>query len=193
MRRPSVDCSSIQRFLDTLQGHTKPDWRHLFVTTNWDYLLQREILAMGLTMQPPWLANSHVFHVNGTVEVLPDNSNRSPFLLEEDRVGQRIFTPEANIAYTHMIWQRTFVVVGISFECETDRFLLSALNRVESDLPIGESTWFLVNCNVQSLAVSAERISRALPRAKVKPIPATFEAWLAARFPELQTHGVLGF
>jgi hypothetical protein len=116
MEQPTVDCSVIKNLLQVLENHTMDDWRHLFVTTNWDYLLQCEIDGLGLTTQPQWLTSTHVFHVNGTVEILPDNSNRSPFLLEEDRAAHRHFTYEANSAYTRMIWSRTFVVVGVSFE-----------------------------------------------------------------------------
>ena len=39
------------------------------------------------------------------------------------------------IAYNKFIWSQTFVVVGMSFECQVDKYLLSALKRVEDDLP----------------------------------------------------------
>lgn len=185
-----VNTNIIKAYLETLANRTRPDWRHLFVTTNWDYLLQREILALNLIELPAWMVNNHVFHVNGTAEVLRDNTNRSPFLLEGDRIERRHFTPEANIAYNNMIWQRTFVVVGMSFECAADRFLLSALNRVEDDLPIGESTWFLINRNQWALNKLVERISAALPAATMIPIRTTFESWLRAGLPELRIQGV---
>ena len=81
MGQASVDCSVIRSLLGLLERHTVPRWRHLFITTNWDYLLQREMPALGLTVQPPWFANTHVFHLNGTVEDLANNAHRSPFLL----------------------------------------------------------------------------------------------------------------
>jgi len=193
MTRSSVDRTVIQKLLQILAKHTTVGWQHLFVTTNWDYLLQHEIERLELAVQPPWMANSHVFHVNGTVEILPDNSNRSQFLLEEDSAVRRHFAPEANIAYNHMIWGQTFIVVGLSFECATDRFLLRALNRVEDDLPIGESTWFLLNPDMSALEESGGRISRALPHADVKLVQRTFGAWLDDGFPELCAHGVLDF
>lgn len=97
MRRFTIDCSSIHSLLRILANKTTPAWRHRFITTNWDYLLQKEILNLELKILPSWLANSHVFHLNGTIEDLPDNLYRSPFLLEEDRAQERYFTPEANI------------------------------------------------------------------------------------------------
>jgi len=187
----TLDSSLIQRLLRILGEHTAPNWRNRFITTNWDYLLQREINALKLNVLPSWLANSQVFHLNGTVEELGDNSHRSLFLLEEDPAAQRCFTPEANKAYESMIWDQTFVVVGMSFECETDKFLLSALGRVEDNRPIGDSTWIVVNRNSQTLERSCSKISSVLPRATVKSVFADFNGWLESGLPELQECGAI--
>lgn len=193
MDRPHIDCSVVRDLLCILSRDTTQDWRHYFITTNWDYLLQRELLALNLKVPPEWLAESHVSHLNGTVERLPDNSNRSPFLLEEDPAQQRCWTVEANVAYNHMIWHQLFVVVGMSFECDTDKFLLTRLNCVEDDMPIGESTWLVLNPDDRALYESCERLQRALPRARVEPIKHTLQSWLSDQMPELVTHGVLAF
>ncbi len=191
MDRPSVDCTPIHQFLDVLGRNTSASWRHMFITTNWDYLLQREILALRLKAVPPWLANSHVYHLNGTVEKLLDNTRRSPFLLEEDQSSERCFTPEANVAYNFMIVHRMFVVVGMSFECETDRFLLKGLSRVEDDMPIGDSVWFVVNPDQRTLDRSCSAIQKALPRAEVKGLCKTFSDWIGEGMSELQQCGVI--
>jgi len=193
MDAATVDCKVIRCLLELLAKHTVAGWRHRFITTNWDYLLQREILALPMKVQPPWLANSHVFHLNGTVEDLPDNSNRSLFLLEEDSGTQRTATPEADIVYNQMTWDRTFVLVGMSFECETDRFLLLALGRVEDDLPIGESSWVVVNPDRNVLGLSCQRLQKALPRASVKPVCATLSEWVQNGPQELRQWGILAF
>lgn len=190
MTSPSINASGIRDLLSHLENHTVPNWRHLFVTTNWDYLLQREISTLGLKVQPPWLANSHVFHLNGTVENLPNNENRSPFLLVEDGADQRTNTVEANIVFNQMIWYQTFVVVGMSFECDTDKFLLHALSRVEDDLPIGESQWTLVNPDQAVLDSVRARIQTALPRARIECVCATLDTWRDERFPSLLGKGV---
>lgn len=122
MNSQDVDTSLIVRLLQLLANQTTLNWRNRFITTNWDYLLQREILALDFNEQPNWLANSHVYHLNGTVENLEDNSNRSQFLLEEDSINERCYTVEANIIYNKMLWDSVFVVVGLSFECDTDKF-----------------------------------------------------------------------
>ena len=71
MDSPNVDPGRIREFLISLNEHTAQEWRHLFVTTNWDYLLQRELSKMVHTLAlPSWLhlgAGSHVYHLNGTV------------------------------------------------------------------------------------------------------------------------------
>ena len=188
-----VNTSDIRHFLDLLAQRTVSPWRHQFHTTNWDYLLQREILNLGLTVQPPWCAESHVYHLNGTVEKLPDNLRRSQFVLESDPAQQRVATTEGDIAFNKFIWSNVFVVVGMSFECEVDRYLLSALKRVEDDLPIGESTWIVLNPNEETLASTRARLQAALPQASIAGSATTFRAWLNAGTPELQSCGALAF
>ena len=188
---PEVNTTSIRSFLAFLAGRTTPGWRHLFLTTNWDFLLQREIgRFITSRCKPDWLVSSHVFHLNGTVEQLSDSSHRSPFLLEEDPCTKRVRTVEANDAYSKMVSRRTFVVVGMSFECETDRFLLHALHRVQDDMPIGESTWIVVNPNQAALDRSTERIKTALPSCHIYSVCQPFYPWLTSGLPELISLGV---
>src|ERR1700683_2239261 len=72
MDSPLVNTAPIRDFLIFLNQHTPLEWRHLFVTTNWDCLLQRELSAVvSGSYLPHWLrhsAGSHVHHLNGTVE-----------------------------------------------------------------------------------------------------------------------------
>jgi hypothetical protein len=193
MSAPHVDTSDIWHFLDVLANNTVDPWQHQFHTTNWDYLLQREILALGHTVQPSWCAETHVCHLNGTAEVLADNSRRSAFVLESDTGEARVSTLEGDKAFGKLIWNRTFVVVGMSFECDVDKYLLTALGRVEDDLPVGESCWLVVNPSPGSLAASCARLQGVLPRAKIVEVPLTFRAWLGQKLPELQACGALAF
>jgi hypothetical protein len=189
----TASTTDIHLFLDLLANRTVSPWQHRFHTTNWDFLLQREILALGHKILPKWCAETHVYHLNGTVEDLPDNSRRSVFVLESDPPHARVATTEVNIAYNNFIFSKTFVVVGMSFECEVDRYLLSALNRVEDDLPIGESFWIVLNPNTDALSATCDRLQAALPRAKIVGNAKTFRAWLDAQVPELQSGGAIAF
>jgi hypothetical protein len=192
MDGPHIDTSDIRSLLTLLATQTVPPWRHQFHTTNWDYLLQREILSLRFKVLPQWCAESHVYHLNGTVEQLPDNSNRSAFVLETDPAPARSSTVEGNIAFNKFIWNQTFVVVGMSFECEVDKYLLSALRRVEDELPIGESHWIVVNPDATALAMTCARLHSALPRATIGGTASSFGAWLAAGVPELRARGAIG-
>jgi len=191
MDSAKVTTEPYRQFLYLLGNHTVEGWRHSFVTTNWDYLLQKEINNLGLTILPSWLSSSHVYHINGTVEDLEDNSNRSPFILEDDGPEQRIQTVEGNTAFTKMIWGQIFVVIGMSFECKADKFLLSSLNKIEDDLPIGESIWLIINPNEIVLNQSAQRIQRALPQARVCVLKEKFDGWVQNKMPELKNEGIL--
>ena len=177
-RHPSVDTSVYRKFLQNLSSRTNSSWKHRFGTTNWDCLLEKEIDALNLEILPSWLADSHVFHINGTIEDWGSKEFRSPFLLEDDSYLQRTPTPETNIFFNFMIWDTFFIVVGMSFECEMDRFLLASLNKVEDDLPIGNSLWLVLNPDKEALQISSSRIASALPRSKVFVAPKRFEEWI---------------
>ena len=190
MDKPSIDCAVIKLLLKILSEQTNKEWKNRFITTNWDYLLQREIHNLKLKVTPSWLENTHVLHLNGTVEPI-DSLNRSYILLEEDVGTQRIETKEANIAYNKIIWNTNFLLIGMSFECEIDRFLLQALGKVEDDLPIGESSWIVVNPDKIALDKTCERIKKALPRVLIVPVCATLDEWLRSNLQELSEWGIL--
>jgi len=190
MDAPDVDCSVIRNYLFQLESRTSQSCAHRLVTTNWDYLLQREILNMGFETLPKWLLSSHVSHLNGTIENL-DSDYRSPFLLEEDLGSQRWATPEADIAYNEMLGAKCVVVVGMSFECETDRFLLAAMHRAEDDVPLGEALVIVLNLDQAALDKVSKRIKASLPRAKIWPVRQSFEAWVDEGMPELRAAGFL--
>lgn len=184
-----IDTTDIKYFLDMLSKHTAPLWRHQFHTTNWDFLLQREILKQGYQRLPKWLAQSHVYHLNGTAENLADNSHRSSFVLESDTTEARVWTVESEKAFDKFKWSKTFVVVGMSVECECDRYLLIALNKIEDYLPVGESRWIVVNPDADTLDKTCQRLQKALPSATIKRVKSTFHDWLNKNLPELQLLG----
>lgn len=187
----AIDTSLIKDYLLVLSQFTAEGWTSRFITTNWDYLLQKEILSLGMEVQPDWMANSHVHHLNGTIEKLEDSSHRSQILLEEDPASQRCFTPEANDVFNKMLWDRMFVVVGMSFECETDRFLLNSISRVEDDLPIGESTWLVLNLDWDAMNESCKRIIARLPNATVMGRCTDFRNWVASGMYDLDYMGIV--
>jgi hypothetical protein len=188
-----IDTKDIRQFLGLLANHTVAPWRHQFHTTNWDFLLQREVLDHVNKVKPSWIAETHVYHLNGTVENLPDNSPRSEFVLESDPPQVRIATNEGDIAYNKFVWSQTFVVVGMSFECEVDKYLLSAIKQVEDDLPIGDSCWIVLNPSASALSATCSRLRDVLPRAKIISRVSTFRDWLDAKLPELQSWGALDY
>src|SRR6266567_5036740 len=79
MSNATVDTGPYRRLLDMLSRRTATGWRHRFLTTNWDTLLEREVDAACPIECPPWLESSFVFHLNGTVQNVLDSSRRSCF------------------------------------------------------------------------------------------------------------------
>ena len=169
-----IDTTTIKTFLKILSEKTPENVSNLFVTTNWDYLLQKEIDALNLEYLPTWLIDSHVYHLNGTVEKNVNSEFGSPFLLEDDSYKQRYSSVEGNNAFNRIVWGSLFFVVGMSFECEVDRSFLYNIKLHEDNLPIGESRWFIINPDKNGLDAAAQRVASCLPRAKVYPIEAKF-------------------
>jgi len=191
MDSDQVDTLPYKNLLSALSLRTNENWCHLFITTNWDYLLEKEIYNLGLQVLPKWLCDSFVFHLNGTIEELEDNSNRSPFLIETDKASDREKTVETNIAFNKIAWRQFFIVVGLSFRCEMDKFTLSILNTVEDDLPIGESCWIVVNPNETELKDTMSIIQGYLPRAKFYPIEKGLNDWINSGLTELAKVGII--
>jgi hypothetical protein len=193
MSEPNINTAVIGTLIDFLAARTASGWQHRFHTTNWDFLLQREIsqhFPKG-TLKPWWLASSHVFHHNGTVEILSDDTSRSQILLESDQESTRTLSIESEKGFSNLIWSRVFVVVGMSFECSVDRFLFKALSRVQEELPVGESLWIVVNPNAETLFYTRMIILKNLPSAIVRTCASNLQLWLAHETPELQSCGAI--
>mgnify|MGYP006995578222 FL=1 len=191
LKMDEATTSVYRKFLSILAKKTQAEWRHRFITTNWDYLLQKTIDEKPDEELPWRLADNWVYHLNGTIESLPDNSQRSPFLLESDPSDQRIVSFEANDAYNKMIWDDLFIVIGMSFECQIDKGLLGALRRVEDDMPVGGSRWLILDSSRQTLERVAQNIRSALPRSKIKTVQNRFESWVDSEMLELIDLGIM--
>jgi hypothetical protein len=190
MNAPHVDTMPYRSLLAHLKNSTK-EWHHRFVTTNWDFLLEREIKEMGFWVTPHWLPDTTVYHLNGTVEDYEDSNYRSDFLLETDSASMRKQTVEANVAFNHLIWQTYFVVIGMSFSCKMDRSFFYALSRHQDNLPICNSNWLIVNRSQESLDIVASLIQDAVPRACISVLNADFAEWVNGPMKELQVLGAL--
>jgi len=165
---------------------------HALITTNWDSLLEKALEYLYPGVHPgPWLDNMYVAHINGRIERIPNPSFGSPFLLEQDGAGLRNPTVEANNALGRILWSSVIVVVGMSFECEQDKFLLKAIKEHEDNLPAGGAAWIVVNANPADLQKAVELLNNHLPRANVISVQRTFEDWVQAGMPELVASGIL--
>ena len=113
MEGPDVDSFPYGCLLTELEKSERTGWRHKFHTTNWDFLLEREIDARIPEVCPKWLADDWVSHLNGSVQPIADESQRSTFLLEWDNSGTWIPAVESNLAFGQLAWSQAFVVVGM--------------------------------------------------------------------------------
>lgn len=180
-----------RNLLMLLSARTHSDWQHQFNTTNWDYLLQREINDLSLSTKPEWMLNSHVSHLNGSFESWGDPDKRSEILLETDHADYRSWSLEANKAFNILIHQQLIIVAGMSFRCETDQAFLNALGGPQDDLPIGDAVWIIVNSNYDDLNDLKTLITNKFPSSRVIPVQQAFNDWVAMGCTHLKGQCVL--
>lgn len=190
MRRLPEPLTTYRRLLDTMEERTVESGNHVFLTTNWDFLLEREILSWVGEHHPGdaprFSRNSQlVYHFNGTTEdrCAPLGS---PFLLETDSAAVRRETFEADEALGRLLWSNLVVVVGMSFECQSDRGLLAALRVHEDNLPIGSGLIIVVEPFRAALDATRERLAAYFPRARVVAVQTGLGEWIDSEMPELR-------
>lgn len=178
-----------RRLLDMMKSDTLKDGSHRLFTTNWDHLLQRELLAWinenNGGFAPRFLAtHGTVYHLNGSVEP-GEWQNRSPFMLETDDARARVRSHEANVAFNQILWSPLVVIVGMSFECDTDRGLLGALRKHEDNMPIGGAHFLIVDPDERSLSATFEKLAYCFPRGSGMKAKKGLAEWIDAGMPEL--------
>lgn len=159
------------------------------ITTNWDYLLQRDLkfwINANSSGYAPRFLSTHgtVYHLNGSVEP-GDFQNRSPFLLETDSASFRKRTFEANKALNYLLWSNLIIIVGMSFECDVDRGLLGTLRTHEDDTPIGSALFVVVEPNREILETTYKKLAYCFPRANGIHVNSYFGEWIERGMPEL--------
>lgn len=194
MDQPTVNTEPYKLLLSELSRRTAPGWLHRFVTTNWDYLLQREILRQPWQVLPIWLEDSHVYHLNGTVES-SSGSNipnlRSPFLLETDPIDERKSSREYDNTLQFIGWRKHFIVIGMSFACPNDRAFLCFLGKIRDVRPVGVSSWHVVDPSVETGEEVCNQINVALPGSDITVCQRGFKEWVIDGMPTLVEWGVL--
>ncbi len=192
MGKPSVRCDPYRRLLKIMAESTVDEGHHRLMTTNWDYLLQRELNSWIDANQPgyaPRFLSTHgtVYHFNGSVEP-GEFQNRSPFTLETDNASSRRATYEANQAFNLLLWSTLIVIVGMSFECDPDKGLLGALRMHEDNVPIGAAIFFVVDPCKDTLENTFAMLAACFPRAGGVRVNMGLAEWIDAGMPELVGH-----
>lgn len=189
MDSASIHCCPYRRLLRFMAERTVDKDHHRLMTTNWDYLLQREVNAWMEANQPGYAprflsTQSMVYHLNGSAEP-GEFQNRSPFMLETDSASIRRSTYEANQAFNLLLWSTLIVVVGMSFECDTEKGLLGALHHHEDNVPIGIANFIIVDPNQETLDRTYAMLAACFPRAGGVQVSMGLAEWIDAGMPEL--------
>jgi hypothetical protein len=106
-------------------------------------------------------------------------------MLETDSAGVRRATYEANQAFEYLLWSDLVVIVGMSFECQTDRGLLAALRAHEDNVPIGSALFLVVEPHKETLESTYAKLAACFPRAGGLRVHSGFAEWVDSGMPEL--------
>ena len=106
-------------------------------------------------------------------------------MLETDSATVRHSTHEANHAFKLVLISTLVVIVGMSFECDTDRGLLGALRTHEDNTPIGEALFIVVDPCSGTLDRTLSTLTEHFPRAGGLRVTMGLSEWLDAGMPEL--------
>lgn len=184
-----------RRLLAIMANQTVDQGHHRLLTTNWDYLLQRDVNGLinaNRGYVPRFLgAQGMVYHLNGSAEP-GDFQNRSSFLLETDSASVRKATYEANTALTCLLWSNLVVIVGMSFECDVDRGLLATLRAHEDYTPIGSALFVVVEPNMETLESTYAKLAHCFPRAGCIRVNLGLAEWIDSGLPELRQMILMG-
>lgn len=190
MCKSHVSIEPYRRLVQYLENHTAASWRHRFVTTNWDTLLQKVLDELYPSACPSqWLRDTYVSHLNGSVSRNTNPDFHSDFLLEDDPRGSRREKPQSNMIYNRILVSAYFVILGMSFECQTDASLLRAVQS--ADMRAQRGTWLLVNPSRSSLEQSCSTVKTAMPACRILPVQRGMVEWIEEGLPDLIGEGIL--
>jgi hypothetical protein len=174
-----LDTWPLDELLRTLRTNTR-DWKHSFVTTNWD-----TVLDDVLRSHPQHEAiDPVVWHLNGSIE------DPSTLCTEVDSGEARERAFEANKGFQQLLKANVCVVVGLSLKSQPDKDLAAQLGKNQGSTPAGE-TWLVVNHEADEVRHAIELLSQRLPQARLRAITTPFDAWVRNGMAELRELGVL--
>ena len=189
MVSPQVDTSVLRKFLRILDArHNARGYRHHFVTSNWDTLLDREMDALCRDRYdnacPEWTRDG-ILHLNGAVDDDGISPFRSHFVFPEDWRGSRRPSVESNIAADKVIGSSAIIIAGLSFACDADNALLDFLREAADETPIGEAHCLVIDPCHSNLQRVCSILRCVLPEAEIDSRQSTFGDWIRVGLVEL--------
>ncbi|HZM36915.1 MAG TPA: hypothetical protein VFC18_20830 [Burkholderiales bacterium] len=157
----AIDCRPIDAMLERIRGPS--GWRHAFVTTNWDALLDRALERHGF--EPP-------LHLNGSVAA-------RNLLLEDDGESAREAVPQVREGLRRLAQAELVVVAGLSLASRLDKALVARLAGKHG------GRWLVVNHDAGEVRRCCAALEQRLPGCTVQAVALPFDRWVAAGLPGL--------
>lgn len=158
---PKINTDPVRELLARL-GRAN-HFRHSFVTTNWDGLLDRELRARGF---------APALHLNGSC------AERN-ILLANDDERAREAVPQAREGLRRLMDADLVVVAGLSLASRLDEGLVARLRGKRG------GRWLVVNHDAAEVRRTCELLRAQLPQCAVGALNEPFDAWVAHGMPGL--------
>lgn len=158
---PAVDARPVEKLIEKLKASN--GWRHSFVTTNWDGLLDRALRAHGFAA---------TLHLNGSV------AERNLLTAwDDERARERV--PQAREGLRRLMDADVCVVAGLSLANRLDEGLVARLRGKRG------GRWLVVNHDAAEVRQACELLRAQLARCEVSAVAEPFDAWVEAGMPGL--------
>jgi len=176
-----IDTWPLDSLLLALRKHgNQREWKHLFVTTNWDTVLD-EVLQSHPAHEG---VEASVAHLNGSID------DPSTLFTEADSREARDAAININAGFQNLLKAQVCVVVGISLSNALDQELVARLGS-RQDVPAASGAWLVVNHAPEEVQRVCDVLREHLPRARLIPVTTPFDAWVRGGMPELRELGVI--
>jgi hypothetical protein len=171
LRAGRLELAPLEALLERLQGANRPGWKHAFVTTNWDTLLERVL-------------DARVWHLNGSID------GDGALLTEADTREEHDAALGSSQGFRQLLEAEVCVVAGVSLRSALDKQLVARLGSGQKWAPAGEH-WIVVNHDAGEIAHVSRLLEAQLEHSRIAAVKTPFEGWVRAGMPELRELGVL--
>jgi hypothetical protein len=173
VRDGQLETSILEYFANAIRPDRNDRFRHGFVTTNWNTVIDLVLQRHGQT----------VWHLNGSID-----GPVEAFLTEADTPEQRNGRLENHPGFRWLLESEVCVLAGISLRSAFDREIVHLLGSCP---PAQDArSWCVVNESHEDLSRTQTLLRQYADPARIMLVHSSFQDWVRAGLPEWRTISV---